>query len=380
MVSYIWQSPAWPDFRWSADRLLAGATEARYRQGRFLGRMRDIGLDARLESELTATAEDVVKTSAIEGEVLNPANVRSSIARRLGIPDGGLLPTDRKVEGVVDMILDATRNHAAPLTAERIFGWHAALFPTGYSGKDKIDVGQWRTDRHGAMQVVSSIYATRPTVHFEAPPAPQVEAEMDRLITWFNGGRNGIDPLLRAGVAHLWFVTIHPLDDGNGRIARAIADLAVAQMEGTGQRLYSMSSQIEHERKRYYEILEATQKGDLDITAWLAWFTDCYACAIDAAEATADRVIARARFWHVHADQGFSERQRKVLSKLLEGFEGGMTSRKWAAISGCSIDTAQRDINDLVRRNLLIRNPGGSKSTSYRFNWPPEVVDPDHSR
>lgn len=370
MVRYIWQDPAWPSFRWDANKLLPALTEARFRQGRFLGIIRDLGLNARLQSELDATSEDVVKTSAIEGEVLSPASVRSSIARRLGIPEGGLTSTDHKVEGVVDMILDATKNYEAQLTAERLYGWHAALFPTGYSGKDRIDVGRWRSDRFGAMQVVSAPYAPQPRVHFEAPPAARVSEEVDRFITWFNvsRGANDLDPLVRAGIAHLWFVTIHPMDDGNGRMARALADLAVAQMEGSGQRFYSMSSQIAVDRRGYYEVLEATQKGTLDVTMWLSWFSECYRRAIVAAEATVDKVVGRARFWQIHADHAFNDRQRKVLGKLLEGFEGGMTAKKWGAICGCSPDTAQRDINDLVARGILIRNVGGSKNTSYRFD------------
>ena len=370
MVSYIWQDPKWPQFRWDVEGLLASLVEARHRQGLFLGTMRDIGFDARLESELAATCEDVIKTSAIEGDVLNPASVRSSIARRLGIPDGGQAPTDRKVDGVVDMILDATKSHATPLTAERLFGWHAALFPTGYSGRDKIDVGRWRTDADAAMRVVSSPYAAKPTIHYEAPPAYRVAAEMATFIDWFNASPGKIDPLIRAALAHLWFVTVHPMDDGNGRIARAIADLAVAQMERSGQRFYSLSSQIEREKRRYYAILETTQKGGLDVTPWLSWFIDCYAGAIGTAELTADKVIAQAKFWQIHAGEAFSERQRKVLRKLFDGFEGGLTSKKWVSICGCSPDTAQRDIAGLVARGLLIRNPGGSRNTSYRFNWP----------
>jgi len=371
MTKYIWQNPDWPAMRWDAERLLPRFTEARFRQGRFLGVMRDIGFDARMESELAATCEDVIKTSAIEGEVLNPASVRSSIARRLGMAEGGLINNDRKVEGVVDMILDATKNFEAPLTAERIFGWHAALFPTGYSGLNKIDVGQWRTNRFGPMQVVSNIYRDPPTVHFEAPPAARLSVEMGQFIDWFNGSSQSMDPLLRAGLAHLWFLTIHPMDDGNGRIARAIADLAVAQMERSGQRFYSMSSQIERDKRDYYSILERTQKGSLQVDDWLSWFAGCYGRAIDAAEATAERVVAKSRFWNVYADKPFSERQRKVLLKLLDGFEGGVTAKKWAGICHCSVDTAQRDINDLVRAGLLIRNPGSSKNTSYNFNWPP---------
>lgn len=379
MATYIWQRAGWPDFTWDAGALLQPLAQARHRQGLFLGRMRDIGIEARRQAELAALSEDVVKTSAIEGEVLNPASVRSSIARRLGIPDAGLMPADRRVEGVVDIVMDAARDHAAPLTPERIFGWHAALFPTGYSGKDRIDVAQWRTDRQGPMQVVSNVYAAAPTVHFQAPPAHRVPQEMSAFLAWFNApGVNAAgptDPLIRAGLAHLWFVTIHPLDDGNGRIARAIADLAVAQAEGTGQRFYSLSGTIERRKARYYEMLEVTQKGGLDVTPWLLWFTDCYAAAIATAEATAERVVLKARFWAAHQDAApFSGRQRKVLGTLLDGFEGTITTRKWANICGCSPDTALRDINDLVGRGLLVRNPGGSKNTSFTFAWPPPTA------
>lgn len=368
---FIWEDEEWPDFRWDNARLMPILTDARYSQGRFLGTMKSLGFDARLTSELEATTDDVIKTSAIEGEVLNPASVRSSIARRLGLPEGGLAPADRKVDGVVDMILDATRKFERPLDTKRLFGWHAALFPTGYSGKDKIDVGSWRSDRDGPMQVVSRIYSDRPTVHFEAPPAARVSAEMDRFIDWFNGESLKLDGLLRAGLSHLWFVTIHPFDDGNGRIARAVADLAIAQLEGTGQRLYSMSSQIERDKKSYYDALEKSQKGSLDVTDWLTTFTDLYVRAVQAAETTADRVVAREAFWKAQAGAApFSARQQKVLRKLLDGFDGFITSGKWQNICDCSPDTAQRDIADLVDRGIFSRNPGGSKNTSYRFNWP----------
>lgn len=377
MATYLWEHPLWPRLTWDAGALLAPLAEARYRQGLFLGRMQGIGLDARREAELTTLADEAVKTSAIEGEVLNPASVRSSIARRLGIPDAGLAPTDRKVEGVVDIVMDAAKNHTAPLTAERIFGWHAALFPTGYSGKDRIDVGRWRSDRLGAMQVMSNVYSPTPTVHFEAPPAGRVADEMAIFLAWFNGTPPmdplpmdplPMDPLLRAGLAHLWFITIHPLDDGNGRIARAVADLAIAQAERTGQRFYSMSDAIERDKRRYYAILEATQKGGPDITGWLLWFTECYTNAIIMAETVANRVVRKARFWMAHEGApAFSDRQRKVLGKLLDGFDGTLTTRKWAAICRCSADTALRDITDLVERGLLVRNEGGGKNTSFTF-------------
>lgn len=369
---YIWQQPDWPKFFWNNDVLLPAVASARFRQGQYLGVMQAAGFDARLQAELAATCEDVIKTSAIEGEVLNPASVRSSIARHLGIPDGGVSPQDRKVDGVVEMILDATKDFASPLTAGRIFGWHAALFPTGYSGKDKIDVGRWRTDSEGAMQVVSNVYAPNPTVHYEAPPADRVAVDMDQFIGWFNTGGKDMDGLIRAGLAHLWFVTIHPMDDGNGRVGRAIADLAVAQTERTGQRFYSMSSQIERDKKRYYEVLEQTQKAGLDITEWLTWFISCYVRAIDAADTLSTMVINKGKFWLAQGSQPpFSPRQEKVLDKLLEGFEGNVTARKWANICSCSLDTAQRDIADLLARELLVRNPGGGRSTSYSFKWPP---------
>lgn len=369
---YFWEREGWPAFRWDSGRLLPRLSEARYRQGTFLGAIRTIGFDLRLQSELETLVEDVVKTSAIEGEVLDRASVRSSVARRLGLPEGGLAPADRKVEGVVEMILDATRNFDRPLTTERLFGWHAALFPTGYSGIHRIDTGLWRTDRQGAMRVVSGAYG-KERIHYQAPPAERVTSEMAVFLDWFNGGSRNLDGILRAGLAHLWFVSIHPLDDGNGRIARAIADLAVAQTERTGHRFYSMSSRIERDKSAYYDVLEATQKGDLEVTEWLGWFTDCYVRAIEAAEAVGEKVLARAGFWQAHANEPpFSERQQKVLNKLLDGFEGFVTARKWASLCRCSVDTAQRDIADLAKRGLLVRNPGGSKNTSYRFNWPPQ--------
>lgn len=368
---YIWERPDWPIFTWNADRLMPVLGEARYRQGQFLGMMRGMGFEARAASEIMATTDDIVKTSAIEGEVLNPASVRSSIARRLGIPMGGLAPSDRRIEGMVDMTLDATRNFDTPLSVERLFGWHAALFPAGYSGMAKIDVAAWRRDRDGPMQVISNPYSARPTIHFEAPPAARVPAEVDRFITWFNGPSLELDGLHRAALAHLWFVTIHPFDDGNGRIARAIADLAVAQGERAGQRFYSMSSEIERNKNAYYRALETAQRGDLDVTPWVLTFAELYQAAIATAEAAAQRVLERESFWKAQADQPpFSDRQHKVLRRLLDGFEGFITTAKWSKMCDCSPDTALRDINDLVSRGILERNPGGSKNASYRFDWP----------
>ncbi len=360
---YIWQDDDWPRFRWDAEALLAPLAKARHKQGRLLGRMRDLGFDLRREAECRATVEDVIRTSEIEGETLDLAGVRSSVARRLGLPDAGLSPPDRKVDGVVEMMLDAMRGHAEPLTAERLFGWQAALFPTGYSGLRRITVGGWRTDEAGPMQVVSGPLG-RETVHYEAPPAGHVGAEMERFLAWFNDPPP-MDGLVLSGIAHLWFVTIHPFEDGNGRIARAIADRALARMEETGQRFYSVSAQIRQVRKRYYEVLERTQKGGLDITPWLAWFVDCFGDAVDAAEEKSRAVWAKAEFWQRFAEEPLSARQKTILNRFMDGFEGKLTARKWAALGKCSVDTAQRDINDLLARELLVRNPGGSKRTSY---------------
>jgi Fic family protein len=360
---YIWQHDDWPRFRWDAEALLAPLAEARHKQGRLLGQMKRLGFDLQREAELQATVEDVIRTSEIEGEKLDLASVRSSVARRLGLPDAGLASADRKVEGVVEMMLDAMHNHAKPLTAKRLFAWHAALFPTGYSGLRKVTVGNWRTDKDGPMQVVSGPEG-RQKVHYEAPPAKRLKAEMNRFLAWFNDPPE-LDGLLRSGIAHLWFVTIHPFDDGNGRIARAIADLALAQLEGSGQRFYSVSARIRQERSRYYEVLERTQKGELGITEWLTWFVVCFGRAIDAAEEKSRSVLHKAEFWQRFAAEPLSARQKTILNRFMDGFEGNLTARKWASLGKCSVDTAQRDINDLLARKLLVRNPGGSRRTSY---------------
>ena len=325
--------------------------------------MEALGFALRTEASLVTLTEDVVKSSEIEGERLDRDQVRSSIARRLGIDIGALTPAERDVEGVVEMMLDATQRYAEPLTAERLFGWHAALFPTGRSGMHRIIVGAWRDDRTGPMQVVSGPVG-RERVHYEAPSADRLAREMGTFVDWFNH-EVSLDPVLKAGVAHLWFVTIHPFDDGNGRIARAIADMALARSERSVQRFYSMSAQIRAEREGYYDILEATQKGELDVTRWLEWFLRCLGRAIDGAETTLATVMAKARFWEARAGQSFNERQRLVLNRLLDGFEGKLSSSKWAALAKCSQDTALRDIDDLVRRGVLARGAGGGRSTSY---------------
>ncbi|WP_341023578.1 Fic family protein [Brevundimonas diminuta] len=361
-MTYIHELADWPNLIWDHSALAQPLAAVRHRQGRLIGRMEALGFALREEAVLRTLTEDVLKSSEIEGEVLDREQVRSSIARRLGMDVVGLVPADRDVEGVVEMMLDATQNYAQPLTADRLFGWHAALFPTGRSGMTRINVGAWRTPEGDPMQVVSGPIG-RERVHYEAPAADRLDAEMTAFLDWFETATP--DPVLKAGVAHLWFVTNHPFDDGNGRIARAIADLALARAEGTSQRFYSMSAQIRAERKTYYEMLEATQKGDLDVTAWLLWFIACLDRAFDGAETILASVMRKARFWEALADQPLNERQRKVLNRLLDGFEGKLTNAKWAALAKTSSDTALRDISDLMQRGILERDAGGGRSTSY---------------
>jgi Fic family protein len=321
------------------------------------------GFNLRAEAALQSLTEEVLKSSAIEGEILDKEQVRSSIARRLGMDIGALAPADRNVEGVVEMMLDATENYEAPLTEERLFAWHAALFPTGRSGMVKITVGAWHDDNSGTMQVVSGAIG-RERVHYEAPAASRLEAEMATFLDWFNG-EDHVDPVLKAGIAHLWFVTIHPFDDGNGRITRAITEMVLARSEESPQRFYSMSAQIHEQRKDYYSILEATQKGGLDITGWLRWFLACLDRAFDRTELTLANVLRKARFAEALADQQLSERQRKVINRLLDGFEGKLTSSKWATLTNTSPDTALRDISDLLNRSILVKDEAGGRSTSY---------------
>lgn len=335
----------------------------RYRQGRLIGRMEGLGFQLRAEAVLQTLTEEILKSSEIEGEQLDKEQVRSSLARRLGMDIAGLVPADRDVEGVVEMMLDATQNYMAPLTKERLFAWHAALFPTGRSGMREIVVGAWRKEASGPMQVVSGPVG-RERVHFEAPDAGRIEKEMHAFLDWFETDAI-IDPVIKAGVAHLWFITIHPFDDGNGRIARAIAELALTRSEGNPQRFYSMSAQIRIERNAYYEMLETTQKGDLDITAWLEWFLECLNRAFDAAETILASVLQKARFWEACAGEPLNDRQRMMINRLLDGFEGKLTSSKWAKLAKCSQDTALRDIDDLVKRNILLKDVAGGRSTSY---------------
>ena len=363
MAEYIHELPDWPKFQWDDRRLATPLAAARHLQGRLVGQMEALGFKVREEAVLRTLTEDVVKSSDIEGEKLDADQVRSSVARRLGIDIGGLQPADRHVEGVVEMMLDATQQYDQPLTPERLFGWHASLFPTGRSGMHRITVGAWRDDRTAPMQVVSGPVG-RERVHFEAPRADRLEGEMQRFVQWFNGDAT-TEPVLKAALAHLWFVTIHPFDDGNGRIARAIADMSLARSEGSSQRFYSMSAQIREERGEYYGILERTQKGTMDVTPWMGWFLGCLTRAIEGAHATLSGVIAKARSWEKLRDVPLNERQRLVINRMLEGFEGKLTTSKWAALTKSSNDTALRDIQQLVERGVLVRNPAGGRSTSY---------------
>jgi len=362
---YIYERKEWPHFTWDAKHLAEPLAAIRHRQGRLIGHMEALGFNLRQEAVLQTLTADVLKTSEIEGERLDAEQVRSSIARRLGMDVGALKPADRNVEGVVEMMLDATGRYAQPLTADRLFGWHAALFPTGRSGMTKINTGTWRDDSNGPMQVVSGPVG-RERVHFQAPAAGKLDGEMNVFLDWFNTDATN-DPVLKAGIAHLWYVTIHPFDDGNGRIARAITDMLLARSEDSPQRFYSMSAQIRQERKAYYEILEATQKGTLDITPWMTWFLDCLGSAIEGAHTTLAAVLTKARFWEGIAGMAINERQRMILNRLLDGFEGKLTTSKYAKLAKCSSDTALRDILFLLERGILIRNPGGGRSTSYEL-------------
>lgn len=357
MKTYVHERPDWPRFRWNAGELAARLAEVRLRQGRLIGRMESLGFPLRSDAVLEAVTSEVVKSSEIEGEALDRRQVRSSVARHLGLKVAGLVPSDRRVDGVVEMTLEAVEGHGKPLAAKRLFGWHRLLFPR----PGALRVGAWRD---GPMQVVSGAMG-RERVHFEAPAASRLEAEMDAFLEWSNGAPD-LDPLLRAALAHLWFVTIHPFEDGNGRIARAITEWALARSEMSPQRYYSMSSQIRQERNDYYEILERTQKGTLDVTAWMRWFLDCLHRAMVASESSLSRVFAKDGFWRTHAATPMNDRQRRMLNELLDAtLVGKLTTTRWAKMTKCSQDTALRDILQLVDAGILVKDPAGGRSTSY---------------
>ena len=365
MKVYIYQQDDWPNFKWNSDEFVGLLSEARNLQGRLFGKMESLGFDLRNEAFLDTLTLDVLKSSEIEGELLNPNQVRSSIARKLGMEIAGSVESDRNVDGVVEMMLDATQNCFKPLTKERLFDWHAALFPTGRSGMSKITVADWRKDTTGPMQVVSGAMG-KEKVHFQALDSLRIDNEMNMFLDWFNNNFE-TDLVLKAAIAHLWFVTIHPFDDGNGRIARALTDMLLAQSDKSTQRFYSMSAQIRVERKQYYEILEKTQKGNLDITEWIKWFLNCLINSLKSTDIVLNRVLFKAEFWRKHSKTIFNERQKKLLNKILDGFEGKLTSSKWAKIAKCSKDTAIRDINDLISKNILKKEEAGGRSTSYEL-------------
>ncbi|GHB47996.1 Fic family protein [Mongoliitalea lutea] len=364
-MQYIYHNPNWPSFYWNHEAIIQQLSIVRNLQGRLLGKMESLGFDLKNEAFLHTLTLDVLKSSEIEGEYLDLDQVRSSIARKLGMEIAGAVESDRFVDGVVEMMIDATRNCFEPITKDRLFDWHAALFPTGRSGMYKISVADWRQDSTGPMQVVSGALG-KEKVHFQAPEASVTETEMSRFLEWFNT-HESIEPVLKAAVAHLWFVTIHPFEDGNGRITRALTDMLLARSDNSNQRFYSMSAQIRKERKDYYEILEKTQKGKLDITAWIEWFLACLTNALKATDEALDAVLFKANFWRKHTHTVLNERQRKLLNMLMGEFEGKLTSSKWAKITKSSKDTAIRDINDLLEKGILQKEAAGGRSTNYEL-------------
>ncbi len=366
MATYIYDKKEWPKFRWDIKSLSRRLLDLRHRQGRLLGQMEGLWFKLREEAALQALSEEVLKTSEIEGEQLDKSQIRSSIARHLGMDIAGLKPSPRNVDGIVEMMLDATQKYSDRLTKDRLLNWHTMLFPTGRVGLSKIRIGKWRDDRKGPMQVISGPIG-RQRVHLQAPAADLLDGEIRRFLVWFNS-KEEIDWVLKSGIAHLWFVTLHPFDDGNGRISRAIADMALARSENSPQRFYSMSAQISSERNAYYDILESTQKGTLDITDWLLWYCDCLNRAFLSAENILALVFKKSRFWEKHSSIELNTRQKKMINQLLDGFEGKLTSSKWAKICKVSQDTASRDIEGLIDASILFKNPEGGRSTSYSLS------------
>ncbi len=371
-MDYIWQYKAWPDFTWNSNALLKPLGKVRFNQGSLISQIRGLGYDIQQSARADVLVEEALKTSAIEGEVIDPDAIRSSVGSHLGIPDAGLkFVQDRKADGLVQILLDATNNHTQELTPDRLFAWHAALFPTGYSGMSQINVGQWRDDKQGAMQVISGPVGNR-KVHFEAPPASLINSEMGTFISWVNK-ETDIDGIIKAALAHLWFITIHPFEDGNGRIARTLTDMLLARDENDPKRFYSLSSQIMAERNDNYGILNSTQIGNLEITGWLEWFLECMNRAIINSNSLLKRIMIKAKFWRIFAQTLFSNRQTKVINRLLDagpnGFEGGLKNKKFMGIAHTSRATAQRELADLVQKGVLIRLPGGGRSASYDLEW-----------
>jgi len=363
ILKYIYENKNWPKFEWDISVILKTLSIVRNKQGILKGKMDSLGLNLQNEALLENLSVDIIKSSEIEGETLDPIQVRSSLARQLGIDYTGAAVPDRNVDGIVEMMLDATRNYIKPFSKDRLCSWHSSLFPAGRSGMHKITVGDWRKDEKGHMQVVSGPVG-REKVHYQAPTANLLEDEMEKFIVWINGSKE-TDDVIKSGIAHLWFVTLHPFDDGNGRIARAISDLLLTRSDDTPNRYYSMSAQINRMRKNYYDILEKTQKGGLNITEWLDWFIKCLNNALDSTEVTLNRVLFKYDFWKKKSDTVFNLRQKKMINIILDGFEGRLTTKKWSKITKCSDDTALRDINDLILKKVLIKDLPGGRSTSY---------------
>ena len=363
MKEYIYQQHDWPNFRWDNNAIIQPLAAVRHLQGKLTGKMEALGFRLRDEAVLETLAIEVTKTSEIEGQILDLGQVRSSIAVKLGIEISGLTPSDRNVDGIVEMMLDATQKYEEPMTANRLFGWHSALFPSGWSGMYRIVVGNWRDDSTGPMQVVSGALG-KERVHYQAPPAGDIDKEMNAFLAWFNR-RTEEDLILKSAIAHIWFITIHPFEDGNGRIARALSEMLLTRSDNSPRRFYSMSSQIRAGRKKYYDTLEKTQKGSLDITEWLLWYLRCLESALHSSEVVLLKVFDKHRFLAKLASESLNDRQRLLINRLLDDFEGNLTTSKWAKIAKCSQDTALRDIQDLVNRNILRKNPSGGRSTSY---------------
>jgi Fic family protein len=366
LSTYIHELESWSNFTWRLDQLILPLSEVHFLQGRILGKMEALGFSLQKEAFLETLTLDVLKTSEIEGERLNAEQVRSSIARQLGLEIAGSIPSDRHVDGVVEMMLDATQNFNDPLSSDRLFNWHSALFPTGRSGMYPISVGRWRTDKKGPMQVISGAFG-KEKIHFQAPDSYKIEPEMALFLEWFNTN-NTLDSVIKAGVAHLWLLTIHPFDDGNGRIARAVTDLLMARSDTSAQRFYSLSAQIQLDRNAYYTILEKTQKGNLDLTEWLQWFLETLIKALKSTDTLLKRVLFKGEFWQKNNLISLNDRQKRMLNKILDGFDGHLTSDKWAKISKCSKDTAIRDLNDLLSKNILQKDEAGGRSTRYRMS------------
>jgi Fic family protein len=365
MAFYIHNREKWTDFTWDNKKVLLKLSETRNLQGKLLGRMESLGFDLQNEAILNTLTLEIVKSSEIEGEILETKQVRSSIARRLGIDIAGAIESERHIDGIVEMMLNATQQYDLPLTKERLFGWHSALFPTGWSNMFKITVADWRKDTKGSMKVVSGPLG-REKVHFEAPVAERIDSEIDKLLDWIENEME-VDPVLKAAISHLWFVTIHPFEDGNGRITRAITEMILARSDNSVKRFYSMSAQIRVERKQYYEVLERTQKGNSDITDWILWFLECLQEAIKSTYGVLQKVFQKAEFWKIHSSTILNKRQQKMINRLLDGFTGKLTTTKWGKICKCSQDTALRDIQDLIKKNILQKEPSGGRSTNYEL-------------